>query len=197
MEHYTGGSLDDHGNGVCRSVAVLAFILLNAVVGLGQMLPPSFDYKRETGPGGVAIFILNPNIEAVIKDARDGKSFEILTATVQPERGNYALIFWNAKPEYQLYNSRDTSCDLWIDGTTTKYPRFQPSPNRREFNRIRIEGASVEMDKLTFERWVKARNVSIRCGPVRYTLNKNNIDALIYFGTEISNDLKRRGAAAK
>src|SRR5688572_30489512 len=116
MEHYTDGSSGDHGNGVRRSVGILAFILLNTVVGLGQMLPRNFDYKRETGPEGIAIFILNPNIEAMIKYATDGKSFEILTAGVQPEQGNYALIFWNAKPQYQLYNSRDTSCDLTIDG---------------------------------------------------------------------------------
>jgi hypothetical protein len=174
--------------------AVVFLVLLTTLAVSGQDLPSNFEYKRETGPKtGVPMFSLSTNNESVTYDAIEGNPFEALLLEVQPERGKYGLLYVNAKPRRSLLFGKSKSCSMKIDGDGVSVKVLQGMPPKR-LSRLLVEYMILQIDREVFEQLVTANDVFVKCGNVGYSLDQDNIDALHWFGAEITRDLKRRAA---
>lgn len=170
----------------------IPLILCLTIRTLAQELPSNFEFKRETGQGtGVPYFILIPRLEAMTYDALRGSTFEALGALVQPERNKYGLLFFNAKEEYQLERQKDKGVILQIDNDVITIPEYTLG-KRDVVGRLKVETASIVIDKGIFEKLIRASDVIIRVGVVTYNLDQDNIDALRYYAAVIAKDIERR-----
>jgi hypothetical protein len=175
-----------------KSVKIILLILMLSTIGFSQTLPSNFQYKRETGEQtGIPSFSLFANEESIGYDALRGNTFEALGALIQPERDIYGLIFLNAKPKYQLSLQKANGVVLKINGQEIIIPNYSLGFKRR-VGRLNIETAIIKIDKSIYEKLIKANDVFISVGIVKYSLDQDNIEALQYFGNEVEKDLKRR-----
>lgn len=166
-------------------ISAAFFVLCLSLNTLAQELPVNFEFKRETGQEtGIPYFILMPRLEAITYDAMRGSTFEALGAMVQPERNKYGLLFFNAKEEYQLHLQKEKNVVLQIDGEEFKIPEYILG-ERKVVGRLKMETATIVIDKKIFEKLVKADDVIIRVGSIAYNLDQDNIDALHYYSAEL------------
>ncbi len=157
-----------------------------------QALPSNFDFKRDTGQvSGLPIFILTPSVDSVAYDAMNGNTFEVLSAIAQPDANKFGISFMNAKKTYQFSTNRNKSCTLTIDKENFEYPKYTMA-SKNVLAKLRIETAVFSINKEVFEKLVKADDVLIRCGIVKYNLDQDNIDALRYLSDQIEQDSSRK-----
>lgn len=173
--------------------AAIVFLIFVAAA-FAQELPSNFSFKRETGEkSGLPFYTLAVSTESLAYDAGQGNSFEALGALVQPERGSYSLILMNAKPKYEF--SENTACTLTVGSEDFGYKKTILAARDR-VGKLFVENIGLEIKKDVFFKLVKANDVTIRCGTVTYNLDKDNIDAIRYLGSEIEADLTSRGKSA-
>lgn len=175
-----------------KTIWLAITILTSCLVISAQIMPANFTYKRETGQeSGKPMFSLMPSDISMSYDGQNGKTFEALGATVQPERDIFGLIFMNAKTSYQFARSKDKSCTLTIDQVSTEAGPYLPGLKAR-VGQLYLEAVGFKISGEVFWNLVKAKDVTIRCGPVTYNLDGDNIEALAAFGAEVQKDLDRR-----
>ena len=174
------------------AAVLIVFVLDGSAAASAQALPPNFEFKRETGQEtGVPYFYLVPREEAMSYDSMRGSTFEALGAMIQPERGKYGLLFYNAKPQLQLRKDDKRGVLLKVDGEEIKVESYAPMVSK-DLGLLKLEMAAIVIDRATYSKIVKADDVFIRVGSVAYSLDQDNIDALRYFAAEVERDLTRR-----
>lgn len=185
----TGGADSEHENSQSLTISDEP---LNAHGVVVQELPGNFRFKRETGQEtGVPVFILVPREEAMAYDAERGNTFEAVGMLCQPEREKFGILFFNAKEQLQLQGQEQKGVLLRIDGEEFKFAEYLPQ-KAEQAGKLKIEGATIAIDRKIFEKMVKADDIFIRVGAAMYSLDQDNIDALHYYGAEIAKDLARR-----
>ena len=173
-------------------ILIILFLLFIGHSVVAQTLPSNFTYKRETGQEtGVPIFILNLSQDSIVYDSLNGNTFEALCALVQPERDKYGLMFFNVKTKYELHLKKNTGVTITINDENFEIETYTITGKRR-LDKLYGETATIVINKTIFDKLIKADDVLIRVGTVKYNLDQDNIDAFHYFGKEIEKDIERR-----
>lgn len=179
-----------------KTLLTVFLISLFAVGVVAQVkLPSNFTFSRVTGQtSGLPGFLLGLAPESIEYDLLKGNEFEALTATLQPERDVYVLVFVNCKTQLSLRKSISKGATLAIDGEKIKIPKYRLKGEiRRKALKVGVEIAEFDIDKRTFVLLVNADDVTVQVGSVMYNLDEDNLLALRYLAFEVNKDLKRRG----
>jgi hypothetical protein len=169
-------------------------ILALSLTVFSQELPSSYEYNRSINEKAkLPMYYLAPRTEATNDAGLKGMPFAMLGAMVQPELNLYALLFLNAKEQYQLHLQKAKGATITIDGKSFNIKTYTSDSGDREIiGKLRMESAKLFINKTIYEKLIKSNNVSIRVGTVKYKLDRDNIDAFRYLANQIEQNTEAK-----
>ena len=170
----------------------MAFAFLSFIAAAQAQTPyPSLAFTKEPNNEGSTDYVLKPDVGEITKRVGGAEPFQIIGAVARPTKQAAVLLFVNAQKEFQFHAETDRNVVITADSVEIRNLTYElAGKSEGESEPIKVEVGNVLLSWKDFLTITRANSVLVKYGSVTYQLDKDNINALHYFLSEIEKDQK-------